>query len=106
MDRDRGGLPPPHGRAPSGRGRRDPERVGRARPGHRRRLLPGGGNDAERRADSSQWTLVFSFRPVDAGQGSLWAAYPLTSSSKAALFAQAEKLSNDTLAALLAERLE
>jgi hypothetical protein len=61
---------------------------------------------AERRANSSQWTLVFSFRPVDAGQGSLWAAYPLTSSSKAALFAQAEKLSNDALAALLAERLE
>jgi hypothetical protein len=61
---------------------------------------------AERRANSSQWTLVFSFRPVDAGQGSLWAAYPLTSSSKAALFAQAEKLSDDTLAALLAERLE
>ncbi len=61
---------------------------------------------AERRANSSQWTLVFAFRPVDAGQGSLWAAYPLTSSSKAALFAQAEKLSNDTLAALLAKRLE
>ena len=60
---------------------------------------------AERRANSSQWTLVFSFRPVDAGQGSLWAAYPLTSSSKAALFAQAEKLSDDTLAAVLAERL-
>jgi hypothetical protein len=61
---------------------------------------------AERRANSSQWTLVFSFRPVDAGQGSLWAAYPLTSSSKAALFAQAEKLSDDALAAILAERLE
>jgi len=61
---------------------------------------------AERRANSSQWTLVFSFRPVDAGRGSLWAAYPLTSSSKAALFAQAERLTDDALAAILAERLE
>jgi hypothetical protein len=61
---------------------------------------------AERRANSSQWTLVLSFRPVDAGRGSLWAAYPLTSSSKAALFAQAEKLSDNALAAILAERLE
>jgi hypothetical protein len=60
---------------------------------------------AERRANSPQWTLVFAFRPVDAGQGPLWAAYPLTSSSKAALFAQAEKLSDDALAAILAEHL-
>jgi hypothetical protein len=60
---------------------------------------------AERRANSPQWTLVFSFRPIDAGQGPLWAAYPLMSSSKAALFAQAEKFSDDTLAAILAEHL-
>jgi hypothetical protein len=60
---------------------------------------------AERRANSPQWTLVFAFRPVDAGRGPLWAAYPLTSSSKAALFAQAEKLSDDALAAILAEHL-
>jgi hypothetical protein len=60
---------------------------------------------AERRANSPQWTLVFAFRPVDAGQRSLWAAYPVTSSSKAALFAQAEKLSDDALAAILAEHL-
>jgi hypothetical protein len=61
---------------------------------------------AERRPDSPQWTLVFAFRPVDAGRGSLWAAYPFTSSSKAVLFARAEKLSDDALAAILAERLQ
>jgi hypothetical protein len=60
---------------------------------------------AERRPNSQQWTLMFSFRPVDAGRGPLWAASPLTSSSKAILFAQAEKLSEDMLAAILAEHL-
>jgi hypothetical protein len=60
---------------------------------------------AERRANSPQWTLVFAFRPVDAGQGPLWATSPLTSTSKATLFAQAEKLSEDMLAAILAEHL-
>ena len=60
---------------------------------------------AERRANSPHWTLVLAFRPAEAGQRPLWAAYPLTSSSKAALFAQAEKLSDDELAAILAEHL-
>jgi hypothetical protein len=60
---------------------------------------------AERRANSPHWTLVLAFRPADTGQRPLWAAYPLTSSSKAALFAQAEKLSDDALAAVLAEHL-
>ncbi|HEX3233014.1 MAG TPA: hypothetical protein VHR41_02375 [Gemmatimonadales bacterium] len=61
---------------------------------------------AERRGNSPQWTLVFSFRPVDQAQGPLWAASPLTSTSKATLFAQAEKLSEDMLAAILAEHLQ
>jgi hypothetical protein len=60
---------------------------------------------AEHRANSPRWTLVFAFRPVDAGQRALCAAFPVTSSSKAALFAQAEKLSDDALAAILAEHL-
>jgi hypothetical protein len=60
---------------------------------------------AERRANSPHWNLVFSFRPTDLGR-SIWATYPLSSASKAALFAQAEKLSDDALAALLAEHLE
>jgi hypothetical protein len=60
---------------------------------------------AERRSDSSQWNLVFSFRPVDQGQRSVWANYPLTSSSKATLFAQADRISNQDLIALLAAQV-
>jgi hypothetical protein len=61
---------------------------------------------AERRANSPHWNLVFSFRPTDVGHRSIWATYPLSSSSKAALFAQAEALSNDAITALLAEQLQ
>jgi hypothetical protein len=60
---------------------------------------------AERRPDSSQWNLVFSFRSVEPGHRSVWAAYPVSSSSKAALFAQAERVSNEDLVALLAQLL-
>ena len=60
---------------------------------------------AERRPDSPQWRLVFSFRGTDPGQRSVWADYPLSSSSKAALFAQADRLSDADLIALLADRL-
>jgi hypothetical protein len=61
---------------------------------------------AERRAHAAEWNLVFSFRCTSADGRSFWATYPLSSSSKAALFAQAEKLSNDALTALLAEQLD
>ena len=60
---------------------------------------------AERRAPSAEWNLVFSFRCPGADAESVWVTYPLSSASKAALFAQADKLSNDALAAALAERL-
>ena len=60
---------------------------------------------AERTPDSSEWNLVFSFRPAEAGQRSIWATYPLTSSSKASLFTRAERLSNKDLQELLAARL-
>jgi hypothetical protein len=61
---------------------------------------------AEQRPNSPTWNLVFSFRPADVKRRSVWAAYPLSSSSKAALFAQAEKIPDDVLTALLAEQLE
>lgn len=61
---------------------------------------------AERRANSPQWNLVFSFRPTDVGQRSFWATYPLSSTSRSALFAQAEQISDDTIAAFLAEHLQ
>jgi hypothetical protein len=60
---------------------------------------------AERRAQSAEWNLVFSFRCVSADGQPVWVTYPLSSASKAALFAQAERLSNDALTAALAERL-
>jgi hypothetical protein len=60
---------------------------------------------AERRAHSAEWNLVFSFRCPGADAQSVWVTYPLSSASKAALFAQADKLSNDALTAALAERL-
>ncbi len=61
---------------------------------------------AERRAYSQQWTLVFAFRPTDPAQRPFWAPYPLSSSSRAALFAQAEQISDAALAAFLAEQLQ
>jgi hypothetical protein len=60
---------------------------------------------AERQPNSPQWSLVFSFRDAEPGQRSLWAAYPVSFSSKAALFAKAERLSNQDLIELLAARL-
>jgi hypothetical protein len=61
---------------------------------------------AERRANSSQWNLVFSFRPAEVGERSFWATYPLSSTSRSMLFAQAEKISDVALAAFLAEHLQ
>ncbi len=60
---------------------------------------------AERGPSSSQWNLVFSFRSTDPGRRSVWATYPISSSSKAALFAQADRISNKDLEELLAARL-
>jgi hypothetical protein len=61
---------------------------------------------AERRANSQQWSLVFSFRAVGPNQPCFWATYPLASTSKAALFAQAELIPDAALAAFLAEQLD
>ena len=60
---------------------------------------------AERCPSSPDWNLVFSFRAIDPGQRSVWATYPLSSTSKGALFAQADRVSNDDLVALLTQLL-
>jgi len=60
---------------------------------------------AERQPNSPQWSLVFSFRPAAAGQRSIWAPHHLTSSSKSALYAQADRISNKELVQLLTEKL-
>jgi hypothetical protein len=61
---------------------------------------------AERRPNSAQWSLAFSFRCASSEGQSVWATYPLASSSKAVLFAQAEKLSDEALTAFLSEHLD
>ncbi len=60
---------------------------------------------AERGPDSSQWNLVFAFRTTEPDKRLIWVTYPRSSSSKAALFAQADRLSNKDLMELLAAQL-
>jgi hypothetical protein len=61
---------------------------------------------AERRANSPHWSLICWFRPCGDGQRSFWAPYPLSSVSRAALFAQADQIPDAALAAFLAQQLE
>ena len=60
---------------------------------------------AERAAQANGWRLVLSFRAPATRRPSVWAAYPIESSSKAALVAQAERLSDDKLADALARQI-
>jgi hypothetical protein len=60
---------------------------------------------AERRANATAWNLVLSFRAVGSDPQALWAPYPLECASRSMLFAQAETIPNDALAAVLSERL-
>ena len=60
---------------------------------------------AERVPTSSQWNLVFSFRTTDPDKRLVWVTHPLSSSSKAALFARADRISNKDLVELLATKL-
>ena len=60
---------------------------------------------AERAAPSPSWRLVLSFRSSGARPASFWAPYPIVSSSKSALFAQAEQIPNEKLAAVLVDHL-
>ena len=60
---------------------------------------------AERRASAAQWCLVLAFR-APAQARTVWAPFPLECVSRAMLFAHAERIPDDELAALLAERLQ
>jgi hypothetical protein len=60
---------------------------------------------AERRANSAQWELVFSFRSAEPVPRRFWAPYPIRATSKAALYAQAETISDHDLAEFLNEQL-
>ena len=60
---------------------------------------------AERRANSEQWGLVLSFRSGGPKPKRFWAPVPMAPSSKATVYAQAEKLSDRELIELLTEHL-
>jgi hypothetical protein len=51
----------------------------------------------ERRANSAQWGLVLSFRSAGSNPQRFWAPYPIQATSKAALYAQAETLTDQDL---------
>lgn len=60
---------------------------------------------AERRANSDQWGLVLSFRSAGTTPRRFWAPAPIQSTSKATLYALAEKLSDRDLIELMNEHL-
>jgi hypothetical protein len=64
---------------------------------------------AERRANTSAWQLVLSFRAasesVPGRRRSFWTPYPLEATSKSSLFIQAERISDAAIVQVLAERL-
>lgn len=60
---------------------------------------------AERRGDAPGWSLVLGFRAAAGGQRTFWVPWPAESSSKAAVYAHAERISDDQLAQVLTERL-
>jgi hypothetical protein len=61
----------------------------------------------ERRPHVRTWQLMLAFRPSDPDREprTLWAACPMESSSKATLFQAADRLSDDALREILAQRL-
>ncbi len=60
---------------------------------------------AERTANTAHWRLVLSFRAAEPEARAFWATYPLESTSRSALYSQAERISADRLAAILSEHL-
>ncbi len=58
---------------------------------------------AERTGPSAAWRLVLAFRT--SGRRAVWAPYPLISSSRSSLFAQADQLSDEKISAVLADHL-
>ena len=60
---------------------------------------------AERVAHANSWRLVLAYRAPAPRRASVWAPYPIESSSKAMIYAQAERIPPEKLAAVLAERI-
>jgi hypothetical protein len=74
---------------------------------------------AERRPNTESWQLALSFRASDGTGGArgadggkaggrgqaFWTLYPLEATTKSSLFNQAERIPDDALSQVLAERL-
>ncbi len=62
---------------------------------------------AEMRANVRLWQLMLSFRSADVEREprTLWAAYPMESSSRSSLFQAADRLSDDALRNILAQHI-
>ena len=60
---------------------------------------------AERRANAQLWQLVLSFRSQSSAERrAFWAPYPIESVSKTSLFYQAERIPDDALREVIAQR--
>jgi hypothetical protein len=68
---------------------------------HRWRVSP----VVERLGDSPSWRLVLNCRPDHGTRRTVWAQTDLRSSSRSDLYAQADRLSDDRVAAVLAEHI-
>lgn len=60
---------------------------------------------AEMRPGSDEWRLVAAFRTPRPDKRSVWVPLPVTSPSKAVVYARADQLSHDDLADALRQRL-
>lgn len=60
---------------------------------------------AERWPGTAHWTLVAGFHSAHPEPRRYWIPLPITSSSKAVLFAKADELSQDELLGVLRERI-
>jgi hypothetical protein len=60
---------------------------------------------AESCSGTAGWSLVLGFRAAAGGQRAFWVPWPVESTSKASVYAQAERIPDDQLAQVLTERL-
>jgi len=61
---------------------------------------------AERVANAPSWRLVLSYRNATEPRRPVWASTGLTSSSRSDLYAQADRMPDERLTAVLAQHLE
>lgn len=60
---------------------------------------------AERTQHTACWRLVLSFRTAGPGARAFWTPYPIESTSRKALYSQADRIPPERLTAILSEHL-